>query len=83
MAVAIMHHLKCHPARPGGIAINILHHYIDTLKETLIADADTLTDENADYCVAIGTTTLLPERFAEYVKIINLIQYPFCLQRLD
>ncbi|WP_049157022.1 hypothetical protein [Klebsiella variicola] len=66
-----------------GIAINILHHYIDTLKETLIADADTLTDENADYCVAIGTTTLLPERFAEYVKIINLIQYPFCLQRLD
>ncbi|MCS6057083.1 hypothetical protein LNO36_18475 [Klebsiella variicola subsp. variicola] len=51
-----------------GIAINILHHYIDTLKETLIADADTLTDENADYCVAIGTTTLLPERFAEYVK---------------
>ncbi|MCS6067919.1 hypothetical protein LNO81_18145 [Klebsiella variicola subsp. variicola] len=36
-----------------------------------------LTDENADYCVAIGTTTLLPERFAEYVKIINLIQYPF------
>ncbi|MEA1149327.1 hypothetical protein U8Y08_15295 [Klebsiella pneumoniae] len=66
-----------------GIAITILHHYIDTLKETLIADADILTDENADYCVAIGSTTLLPERFAEYVKVIKLIQYPFCLQRLD
>lgn len=66
-----------------GIAVNIFHHYIDTLKETLIADADTLTDESADYCVAIGKTALLPERFAEYVKIINLIKYPFCLQRLD
>ncbi|PLL84887.1 hypothetical protein CWN76_04130, partial [Klebsiella quasipneumoniae] len=66
-----------------GIAVNIFHHYIDTLKETLIADADTLTDENTDYCVAIGKTALLPERFGEYVKIINLIKYPFCLQRLD
>ncbi|CAM4253160.1 hypothetical protein [Klebsiella africana] len=66
-----------------GISINILDHYIATLKETLIADADTLTDENADYCVAIGTTTLLPERFGEYIKVIKLIQYPFCLQRLD
>lgn len=72
------------PGSTGRIAINILHHYIDTLKETLIADADTLTDENADYCVAIGTTTLLPERFAEYVKIINLIQYPFvCSARIN
>ena len=66
-----------------GISIHILDHHITTLKETLIADADTLTDENADYCVAIGKTALLPERFAEYVKIINLIKYPFCLQRLD
>ncbi|HBW3400686.1 TPA: hypothetical protein MEZ06_000906 [Klebsiella pneumoniae] len=66
-----------------GIAINILDHYIATLKETLIADADILTDENADYCVAIGSTTLLPERFGEYAKVIKLIQYPFCLQRLD
>ena len=66
-----------------GISINILDHYIATLKETLIADADTLTDENADYCVAIGTTTLLPERFGENIKVIKLIQYPFCLQRLD
>lgn len=64
------------PGSTGRIAINILHHYIDTLKETLIADADTLTDENADYCVAIGTTTLLPERFAEYVKSSTLFSIP-------
>lgn len=66
-----------------GIAINILRGYVDKLKETLIADAKEVTDDTADYYVAIGKTTLLPEKYRQYVEIIKAINYPFSVQRLD
>lgn len=49
-----------------GISINILRSYVDKLKNTLVADKEQITDETADYCVAIGKTSLLPERYREY-----------------
>lgn len=66
-----------------GISINILRGYVDRLKDKLIADAGAITDENADYCIAIGKTNLLPERYREYQEIIKPINYPFSIQRLD
>ncbi|HCB1501649.1 TPA: hypothetical protein MYO83_004573 [Klebsiella michiganensis] len=66
-----------------GISINRLRGYVDKLKDTLIADKEQITDEIADYCVAIGKTNLLPERYREYQEIIRLVNYPFCVQRLD
>lgn len=66
-----------------GISINILRSYVDKLKNTLVADKEQITDETADYCVAIGKTSLLPERYREYREIIKSINYPFSVQRLD
>lgn len=66
-----------------GISINILRHYVDKLKNALRADAEKMTDEIADYCVAIGHAGLLPERYREYREIIKLVRYPFSVQRLD
>ncbi|MBA7847654.1 hypothetical protein HV213_11865 [Klebsiella sp. RHBSTW-00484] len=66
-----------------GISINILRSYVDKLKDTLIADKEQITDETADYCVAIGKTNLLPERYREYQEIIRPVNYPFSIQRLD
>ncbi|MFE1280326.1 TIGR04222 domain-containing membrane protein [Klebsiella aerogenes] len=66
-----------------GISINILSSYIDKLKDTLIADAETTTDDTADYYVAIGKTNLLPERYREYVKIIKQVNYPGSVEKLD
>ncbi|MEM0651965.1 hypothetical protein AAFL31_09090 [Klebsiella huaxiensis] len=66
-----------------GISINILRSYVDKLKDKLIADAEEITDENADYCIAIGKTNLLPKRYREYQEIIKPVNYPFSIQRLD
>lgn len=66
-----------------GISISILRGYVDRLKDKLIADAEAITDENADYCIAIGKTNLLPERYREYQEIIKPVNYPFSIQRLD
>jgi len=66
-----------------GISINRLRGYVDKLKDTLIADKEQITDEIADYCVAIGKTNLLPERYREYQEIIRPVNYPFSIQRLD
>ena len=66
-----------------GISVNILDLYIDKLKDTLIADAETTTDETADYYIAIGRTNLLPERYREYVKIVKQVNYPGSVVKLD
>ena len=66
-----------------GISINILRKYVDKLKDALDADAGTMTDEIADYCVAIGHARRLPERYREYQQIIKSVNYPFSVQRLD
>ncbi|EOF4705565.1 hypothetical protein ACKWWX_004009, partial [Klebsiella oxytoca] len=64
-------------------SINLLRGYVDKLKDKLITDAEEITDETADYCVAIGKTNLLPERYREYQEIIKSVNYPFSVQRLD
>lgn len=66
-----------------GISINLLRGYVDKLKDKLITDAEEITDEAADYCVAIGKTNLLPEKYREYQEVIRLVNYPFSVQRLD
>jgi hypothetical protein len=54
-----------------GISINILRSYVDKLKNTLVADKEQITDETADYCVAIGKTSLLPSAIANTGKSSN------------
>ncbi|HEM8735584.1 TPA: TIGR04222 domain-containing membrane protein [Klebsiella aerogenes] len=66
-----------------GISINIVHNYVNRLKDTLMAEAKTTTDETADYYVAIGKTSLLPEKYREFITIIKPINYAFSVERLE